>query len=89
MHKKKNPNPPPKRTNKPTSKQTKVYINKRRTCIIHCGEKHMETKLADIVNQTLNQESYDKKQELSETIFFCAAISSYISFCFKKYKMKM
>lgn len=30
----------------------------------------METKLADIVNQTLNQESNDKKQELSETIFF-------------------
>lgn len=86
MHKKKNPNPPPKRTNKPTSKQTKVYINKRRTCIIHCGEKHMETKLADIVNQTLNQESYDKKQELSETIFFVQQFQVIYLFVLKNIK---
>lgn len=49
----------------------------------------METKLADIVNQTLNQESNDKKQELSETIFFVQQFQVIYLFVLKKYKMKM
>lgn len=49
----------------------------------------METKLADIVNQTLNQESNDKKQELSETIFFVQQFQVIYLLVLKKYKMKM
>lgn len=46
----------------------------------------METKLADIVNQTLNQESNDKKQELSETIFFVQQFQVIYLFVLKNIK---
>lgn len=46
----------------------------------------METKLADIVNQTLNQESNDKKQELSETFFFVQQFQVIYLFVLKNIK---